>query len=267
MSISFSRRSFLNLTPVFLLAPSGAVAQGRAAVPTESGSFPIQDRELVRETVGVSHGNLARVKELVSARPALARASWDWGFGDHESAIDAASHVGNRPIAEFLIANGARPTMFTAAMLGQLSVVRGMIEALPGVQRMRGPHGITLLSHAKAGGAAAAEVVAYLERLGDADQRYANLPLSASEQAALPGDYAFGSGTNELLRIAKNARGDLTISRPGVINERTLQHQGGLVFNPPGAEAVKVRFELAADRGVALTVEDGPSIVKALRTP
>ena len=76
--------------------------------------------------VGVSHGNVARVKELVGRQPALAKVSFDWGFGDWESCIDAASHVGNRDIAEFLIANGARPTIFTAAMLGQLDVVKAL---------------------------------------------------------------------------------------------------------------------------------------------
>lgn len=265
MTTSFDRRSFLSLTPALLLAPALAVAQQRLPAAANLAAFPMQDRELVREIVGASHGNLARVKELVSAQPALARASWDWGFGDHESAIDAASHVGNRPIAELLIANGARPTLFTAAMLGQLSVVKGTVEALPGVQRMRGPHGITLLSHARAGGAAAAEVIAYLERLGDADQRYTNLPLAESEPAALLGDYAFGSGPTEWLRVAKNSRGDLTIARAGVTSERGLLHQGGLVFHPTGAEAVKIRFELAAGRAVAVTVEDGASIVKVVR--
>ena len=93
------------------------------AVP--SASFPAHEPDLVKEIVSVSHGNLARVKELVSARPALARASWDWGYGDWETPIDAASHVGNRPIAEYLIANGARPTIYTAAMMGQLDIVKG----------------------------------------------------------------------------------------------------------------------------------------------
>jgi hypothetical protein len=49
--------------------------------------------------VGASHGNLARVNELVLAHPALANAAWDWGFGDWETAIGAASHVGNKQIA------------------------------------------------------------------------------------------------------------------------------------------------------------------------
>ena len=57
---------------------------------------------------------------------------------------------GNRPIAELLLENGAEPTLFSAAMLGQLDVVKAMIAAQPGVQRTRGPHSISLLAHARA---------------------------------------------------------------------------------------------------------------------
>jgi hypothetical protein len=35
----------------------------------------------------------------------LARAAWDWGFGDWETALGAASHMGSRPI---------RPDQFTS---------------------------------------------------------------------------------------------------------------------------------------------------------
>ena len=111
--------------------------------------------------VAVSHGNVARVRELLSNRPAMANATWDWGYGDWETSLGAASHVGNREIAALLLAAGARPTIFSAAMLGQLDVVKAFITAAPGVERTRGPHGITLLAHAKAGGAA--DVVRYLD--------------------------------------------------------------------------------------------------------
>ena len=79
--------------------------------------------------VGAAHGNVAKVKELASARPALARATWDWGYGDWESALGAASHVGNKEIAAILLDNGAHPTIFSAAMLGQTDAVRGFIAA------------------------------------------------------------------------------------------------------------------------------------------
>src|SRR6185436_9925915 len=103
------------------------------AAPVAPG-FPSQPMDLVKEMVTVAHGNVKRVQELVKAHPALAKASWDWGFGDWETALGAASHVGNREIAELLIANGAPPTIFSAVMLGQLDVVRIMIAATPGVQ-------------------------------------------------------------------------------------------------------------------------------------
>jgi len=252
--MSISRRGFLALVPAAPFVSSPQPTQRESPNPR----FPSHDDESVREIVGASHGNLARVKEMVTARPALARASWDWGFGDWETPIDAASHVGNRPIAEFLIASGARPTIFTAVMLGQLSIVKALTEATPGLQRMRGPHGLTMVAHAKAGGAGAADVLKYLESLGDADPRYPDVPLTDVEQTAIVGEYSFGSGPTNRFRVAKGARG-FTIQRPGGA-ERNLFHHGGLVFNPPGGEAVRIRFENGA-----VAVEDGPVITRASR--
>ena len=254
MERSLSRRRFFAVAPAVPLLFSQ-----QPAAPSVPPAFPAHDPDLVREVVGVSHGNIARVKELVSARPALARVSWDWGYGDWESPIDAASHVGNRPIAELLLAHGARPTIFTVAMMGQLAVLKGWIEAVPGIQRTRGPHGITLLAHARAGGAMAAETLKYLESLGDADPRYIDTPLSDAEYAAIAGDYAFGPGATERLKVAKNARGIVTITRTGA-SERNLFHQGGLVFIPAGAEAVRLRFEART-----LTIADGALTVVAAR--
>jgi hypothetical protein len=259
MSISISRRGFLGSVPaVPLLFSSQAPATAPAA------GFPAHEPGVVREVVGASHANLARVKELVTERPALARVSWDWGYGDWESPIDAASHVGNRAIADFLLGHGARPTIFTAAMMGQLAIVKGWVETVPGVQRRRGPHGLTLLHHARAGGAAAADVLKYLEALADADPRYTDAPLTDAESAAIAGDYKYGNGATERLTIAKNARGLLTISRLGG-NQQILFHQGGLVFNPAGAEAVKIRFDVSGGKAESLIVEDGSLVVRATR--
>ena len=252
--MSISRRSFLGLIPVVPFLSSAQPSPPASKNPR----FPSHDDESVREIVGVSHGNLAHVKEMVTARPALARASWDWGFGDWETPIDAASHVGNRAIAEFLIANGARPTIFTAVMMGQLSIVKSLVESSPGLQRLRGPHGLTMVAHAKAGGSAALDVLKYLESLGDADPRYPDVPLTEAEQASIIGEYSFGPGPSERFNVAKGPRG-FTIQRPGGA-ERNLFHHGGLVFNPPGAEAVLIKFE-----GDTVAVEDGPLITRARR--
>ena len=155
----------------------------------------------MKEVVGVSHRDLKRVQELVERQPALARASIDWGFGDWEACIDAASHVGNKPIADFLLANGARPTIFSAAMMGQLDVVKAFIAARPGVQRTLGPHGLTLMWHAKQGGPDAAAVVQYLTAVGDADVQPTTLPLAAPDRDAIVGKYTYGSGPRDYFTI------------------------------------------------------------------
>jgi|CXWL01.1.fsa_nt_gi hypothetical protein len=202
--------------------------------------FPTQAPELVREVVGVSHFDLARVRTLVGRHPSLARATWDWGFGDWESALGAASHVGNRPIAEYLIAMGARPDLFTAAMLGHLDVVKAFVASSPGVQRIKGPHGITLLSHAKAGGDASKPVVAYLESLGDADQRLKLEPLSDAQTTALLGRYRYGAGDADVFVVEKPK--DLLQIRRADQSLRNVFHLGDLAFYPAGAEAVRFRF-------------------------
>jgi hypothetical protein len=256
----FSRRAFLGFVPALPLGLSAQAPASQASPPPSR--FPAHDDESAREIVGVSHNNLARVKELVNARPALARASWDWGYGDWESPIDAASHVGNRPIAEFLIANGARPTIFTAVMLGQLAAVKALMEATPGLQRMRGPHGLTMMSHARAGGDGNVEMVKYLEALGDADPKYADVPLTEAEQAAIVGTYAFGPGPSDRLKVVKGTRW-FSIERAGA-SPRNLVHQGALAFIPVGAEAVRISFALAPKKTV--TVSDGPVVVVATAT-
>lgn len=123
------------------------------------------DSKLVEEFVGVAHGDLARVDEIVKATPAIVNASWDWGGGDWETALGAAAHMGRRDIAELLITYGARIDMFAAAMLGRLEIVRSIISSYPAMENALGPHGIPLINHAKAGGPPALPVLEYLETL------------------------------------------------------------------------------------------------------
>ncbi len=128
------------------------------------GPPPI-DPEIVQTFVGVAHGDLDRVRALLQEQPRLANATWDWGGGDWESGLGAAAHMGRRDIAELLLSHGARIDLFAATMLGQLAVVRAMIEANPEARHHPGPHGIPLVNHAEAGGPDAADVLAYLQSL------------------------------------------------------------------------------------------------------
>src|ERR1051325_5140636 len=111
-----------NLTPIAAVPLLPSLSSFAMATNQPHDSFPSQPPDVVKEMVSVSHGNVKRVKELVKMHPALAKAAWDWGFGDWETALGAASHVGNREIAELLIEQGAPPTIFSATMLGQLEV-------------------------------------------------------------------------------------------------------------------------------------------------
>ncbi len=217
----------------------------------------------MRSIVGLSHFNVEKVTELVSARPALAKASWDWGFGDWESALGAASHMGRRDIAKVLMDHGARPTIFTFAMLGNLDAVRAMIEANPGIQRLHGPHGITLLAHAKFGGERSKSTAAYLESLGDADAGQKGLPVPSEENTAIQGVYAFGNGPDERLKVFEAKRG-LAIERQGH-NHRTMLRVGPWEYHPTGAPAVRIRFDSTGSRPNSLTIVDAALEVTARR--
>jgi hypothetical protein len=129
---------------------------------TDEKPAPI-DKELVAEFVLKSHGDLGVVKQLVEREPAIVNAAWDWGGGDWETGLGAAAHVGRRDIAEYLLEHGARKDVFAAAMLGEVDVVRAMLEAQPALRDARGPHGIPLSAHAEAGGEQARDVLDLLQ--------------------------------------------------------------------------------------------------------
>lgn len=120
---------------------------------------------LVADFVGNAHGDLNRVKELLEQEPALLNSAWDWGGGDWETALGAASHMGRKDIALFLIEKGARVDIFAAAMLGKVEIVQSILTAFPEMRHAKGPHGIPLQAHAAAGGADAAPVLQLLETL------------------------------------------------------------------------------------------------------
>jgi hypothetical protein len=267
----WSRRRFLYASSAagLLALPLGAGArQARAQDASSSGQelwpeFPRQNPARVRETVGASHRDEQRVRDLVGRHPALVNATWDWGFGDWETALGAAAHTGRRNIALFLIEKGARLDIFAAAMLGLTDAVKAFVAAQPGIQRTPGPHGIPLLAHAQAGGAQAAETLAYLESLGDAGQTPALQPLTPETREGYVGRYRFGAAETDVLEISVN-KDRLEILRPGNTPLR-MHHLGEHSFYPAGAVAVRLRFEVQSGRAESLAVVDHDLLVTARR--
>lgn len=241
-------------------SPHGSGATERSADGEGPGilwpGFPRQDQKLVSEIVGASHFNEQRVKELLEAYPELVNASWDWGFGDWETALGAASHTGQRGIAELLLSRGARIDIFASAMLGYTSTVKALIEAQPGIQRTLGPHGITLLAHAKAGGNQAEDTVEYLLSLGDADLGLKTIQVAVEDRPRYLGSFA-SEEMGLKLECRLNRAGLLVIDvQAGETQSgnRIIHCLGGDEFFPAGVSSVRICFARKQDVLTAVTV-------------
>ncbi len=97
--------------------------------------------------VTLAHFHFEKVKELVGATPELldTRASWD------ETAIEAASHTGQLPMAEWLAERGSAVSTCTAVLLGNAALVKAQIAADPLAVHERGAHDIAILAYAAYG--------------------------------------------------------------------------------------------------------------------
>ncbi|MBK8541891.1 MAG: ankyrin repeat domain-containing protein [Anaerolineae bacterium] len=122
------------------------------------------DPETVRAFVIAGHGNLETVQAMLAETPALRDAAHEWRPGDTETALAGAAHVGNAPIAEYLLTEGAPLTIHAAAMLGRRDDVAALLDASPELLQAPGAHGIPLLAHAALSGSA--ELVADLHGRG-----------------------------------------------------------------------------------------------------
>ncbi len=269
------RRSFLTTmaalgAPTVVLGGWSAASSGDRSdglSPTARLAQPgfRNDLERVQGVVGASHSNFDRVRELVEEQPALAKAAWDWGFGDWETALGAASHTGRREIALYLIARGARPTLFSAAMLGQVDVVRAQLEADPSLYLLHGPHGIALLNHARAGREDASSVVDYLlERFGP-DERPFGFPGDADVEARYGGRYRFFD--DPPLEVVVGVGNDWLMVGTGEQPSSRVLQVGADTFHPTGAPAVRLRFDVVGGRAESLTVIDGSEEVVGRRMP
>lgn len=279
-----TRRQFIASSSLSLFGVSAfnGIAKGEVAfLPDQENKlyyrYPAIRDEESYGVVNAAHFDLAKVKELVTNRPELACASWDWGFGDYESAIGACSHTGRRDIAEFLMNKGARPDIFTFAMLGMLASVKEIIETFPGIQSNRGPHGITLLKHAQnrlasrdigpLDKANVGKVIDYLEKLGNANVGATSLSLTTEDKTIFPGDYKFGDGETDLFNVGPyslDPANFIRITRKGLPG-RLLHKIGDNTFSPTGAPSVKIEFQITDGKAVSLTIVEHMLSIEAVK--
>ncbi len=132
-----------------LLAGGAALSSGNLLAQEER---PLFNKEDIYDFVAAAHSDLDKVKELYGRQPLILNCTNQIKRGDFETAMGGASHMGRKDIADFLLAKGARMDIFSYAFLGYKDFVRQQVEAFPQLLHSPGPHGFTLLHHAKVGG-------------------------------------------------------------------------------------------------------------------
>ena len=161
------RRDFIDRAAVtaagLFVAPTMVLAQQKL---TNTERPPRMQMDLVREFVIAGHSDFDKTRELLDEDPNLLFATWDWGGGDFETALEGAGHVGSTDIANYLISKGARPNIFVLTMLGKTAIVKALLEDYAALLNAKGPHGFTLLHHAERGGDKASELLEYLQSKG-----------------------------------------------------------------------------------------------------
>jgi hypothetical protein len=172
------------------------------------------------------------------------------------------------------MSHGARPDIFTYPMMGMLKSVQEIIETVPGIQSHTGPHGITLLQHAKnrlenktiteTDKANVNKVISYLESLGNADVKPKNLELGEEEKKKYLGEYRFGEGEGEIFVADLHRLGFLQLSRKGS-SPRKLNKVEEHSFSPAGAASVKIIFKMKDDKAISLSVHEPEPLVTAIR--
>lgn len=165
-----NRKNFIH---AFGITGAALVAQPIISKANPRPNEPQLDKELVSSFVGAGHTDMDKVKALLEETPNLLNAAHDWKYGDFETCLGAASHVGYKELALFLLEKGAQANIFTACLFGKIEIVKPMLEAFPSVLHAKGPHGFTLLHHAIKGGDEALGVKEYLESLGAKETKVA----------------------------------------------------------------------------------------------
>ncbi len=96
------------------------------------------NQETINEFVAAAHHDLPQVQAMLAKEPELLNENAQW----METPIQAAAHVGNLAIANFLLDQGAPLDICTAAMLGRADDVRARLDDDPDLAHATGAHGI-----------------------------------------------------------------------------------------------------------------------------
>lgn len=139
---------------VFLKRMIATMAGSALAVPTLFGfkrTSEVFDLAEIKEFVHAAHVDFEACKKVIEAKPLLLNCTNQNKKGDFETALGGAAHMGRRDIADLLLSKGARMDIFVHAFLGHADLVRQLIGDYPQLLHAHGPHGFTLLHHAKAG--------------------------------------------------------------------------------------------------------------------
>jgi ankyrin repeat protein len=127
----------------------------------------------ISELVFAAHNDLDKIRKLAEAKPLILNCANQAGKGDFETAIGGASHVGRRDIADLLVSKGARFDIFNYAFIGYDDFVNKQISDYPHLINSPGPHGFTLLHHAKVG--KRIELAQWLEAKGLSETRFKSI--------------------------------------------------------------------------------------------
>jgi len=131
--------------------------------PVERPDLADVPQALQNQVTGSSHMNLEKLRALVEAdRRRVFSVSTD-----DELAIEASAHTGQREIMRFHLDHGAPFSLPTAASMGDLSMMRFLLDRDPLLVHERGAHDFALMHYAAIGGGGV-EVAALLHERGAA---------------------------------------------------------------------------------------------------
>ncbi|MEK6222225.1 MAG: ankyrin repeat domain-containing protein [Chloroflexota bacterium] len=102
-------------------------------------------QEEANNFIVICHHNLEAVKQQVAVTAAIVNV---YNPKVNETALGAAGHVGNHPIAEYLLENSAELELAAAAMLGMKDKVAEWLAKDSTLAESGGAHGISVAFHA-----------------------------------------------------------------------------------------------------------------------